>query len=98
MTVIAWRIANLDRIAADGYVFTAHWAAQAEDGPLSANSYGSVHLDRPEGALIPFADLTEEIVVSWVKDRIDASAVEDALMSRISEQQAPTEASGLPWS
>ena len=84
-TTITWKIANLERETADGFVFTA--------------AYGSIGLERPE-SLVPFADLTEEIVVGWVKEKLGEEAVtnvETALQAQIDEQHAPTKATGLPW-
>ena len=52
-------------------------------------------------ALIPFADLTETQVIGWVKDKLGADKVtqlETALDNQISEQKAPTKATGKPWS
>ena len=98
-TTITWKIANLERETADGFVFTAHYTVDAEDGTYRAGAYGSVGLERPE-SLVPFADLTEEIVVGWVKDKLGEEAVtnvESALQAQIDEQHSPTKAAGLPW-
>ena len=99
-TTFTWKIAQLERETADGYVFIAHYTVDAEDGTYRAGAYGSIGLERPEGDLIPFADLTEELVVGWVKDKLTAdkvSEVEAALQAQLDEQAAPTNAAGLPW-
>jgi hypothetical protein len=99
-TTYTWKIAQLERETADGYVFTAHYTVDAEDGTYRAGAYGSIGLERPEGELIPFADLTEELVVGWVKDKLGEDAVANAeasLQAVLNEQAAPTKASGLPW-
>ncbi len=98
-TSITWRIANLDRETADGFVYTAHYTVDAEDGTYRAGAYGSIGLERPE-SLIPFADLTEETVIGWVKEKLGEESVaniEAALQSQLDEQRSPTKASGLPW-
>ena len=100
MTTFTWKIAQLERETADGYVFTAHYTVDAEDGTYRAGAYGSIGLERPEGELIPFADLTEELVVGWVKDKPGEEQVENieaALQAQLNEQAAPTKAAGLPW-
>ena len=100
-TVFTWHIAQLERETADGYVFTAHYTVDASDGVYSAGAYGSIGLERPEGEMIPFADLTEEIVIGWVKDKFGPEKVADieaALKAQLDEQRQPTRASGLPWS
>lgn len=97
MTTTTWHIAQLERETADGYVFTAHYTIDANDGTYKAGAYGSLGFHRPEGELIPFADLTEEIVVGWVKERLDVDQIEAALQSQLDEQRHPSKASGLPW-
>ena len=99
-TVFTWHIAQLERETADGYVFTAHYTVDASDGTYSAGAYGSIGFERPEDDMIPFADLTEEIVIGWVKDKFGdekVAEVEAALQSQLDEQRAPSKASGLPW-
>ena len=99
-TTYTWKIAQLERETADGYVFTAHYTVDANDGTYSAGAYGSIGLERPE-TLVPFADLTEEQVVGWVKAAIGGddkvAEVEAALQQQLDEQAAPTKASGTPW-
>ena len=99
-TTTIWKIANLDRETADGYVFTAHYTVNATDETYNASAYGSLGLEKPE-TLVPFADLTEETVVGWVKDQLTAekvAEVEAALQAQLDEQKAPTKAAGTPWS
>jgi hypothetical protein len=98
-TTISWNIANLERETSDGYVFTAHYTVDANDGTYSAGAYGSIGLERPE-TLISYSDLTKELVVGWVKDKLGTEQVETieaALQAQVDEQHAPTKAAGLPW-
>jgi len=99
-TTFTWKIAQLERETADGYVFTAHYTVDANDGTYNAGAYGSVGFERPDN-LIPFADLTEEIVIGWVKEALGGAEkvaeIEAALQAQLNEQHAPTKASGLPW-
>lgn len=99
-TTFTWNIANLERETVDGYVYTAHYTIDAKDDTYSAGAYGSVGFQRPE-TLIPFADLTKELVVQWVKDALGTEKVteiEVALQGQLDEQRNPTKAAGLPWS
>jgi len=99
MTTISWNIANLERETADGYVFTAHYTIDANDGTYSAGAYGSIGLERPE-TLIPYSELQKELVVSWVKDKLgteQVEAIEAALQAQLDEQHAPSKAAGVPW-
>ena len=71
----------------------------ANDGTYSSGAYGSLGFERPEN-LIPFSDLTQELVVSWVKEALGEEKVQgilDALQGQLDEQRQPTRASGLPW-
>ena len=98
-TTFTWAIANLERQTEDGYVFTAHYTVSANDDTYSSGAYGSVGFERPEN-LVPFADLTEELVVGWVKDHFGTEKVaeiEAALQSQLDEQHAPSKAAGVPW-
>ena len=96
-TTYTWAIANLERTTADEIVFTAHWTLAATDGTYTSTAYGSIGLEQPEGDIIPYADLTPEIVIGWVQDRLDVPAIEAALQSQLDEQAASTKAAGVPW-
>lgn len=102
MTTYTWKISNLERETADGYVYTVHYTIDAvsEDGVYRSGAYGSVGLERPDGELIPFAQLSEEVVIGWLKEKLGEEAVanvEAALDCQIEEQRQPTKAAGVPW-
>ena len=104
MTTYTWKVSQLERESSDGYVFTAHWNVNAtetvEDKTYSAGAYGSIGLERPEEDLIPFEELTEELVVSWVLDKLGEEQVvnmETSLTNQIQEQKTPSKIQGLPW-
>jgi hypothetical protein len=101
-TTFAWNIAQMERETADGYVFTVHYTVDAvsDDQVYRAGAYGSLGLERPEGSMIPFADLTPEVVIGWVIEKFGAEKVteiEGALQAQLDEQRAPSKQSGLPW-
>jgi hypothetical protein len=91
----------MDRHTADGIVFTVHYTVAANDGTYSSSAYGSIGLEQPEGDIIPFADLTPEIVIGWVQAKLGGeekvTEIEAALQAQIDEQRAPSKAQGLPW-
>jgi hypothetical protein len=98
-TTFSWRIANMERETADGFVFTVHYTVSADDGVYSSGAYGSLGLERPE-SLIPFDDLTEEMVVDWVKEKFGDEKVEEieqTLQSELDEKHAPSKQAGVPW-
>lgn len=95
----SWNIANLERETADGFVYTAHYTVDAHDGTYSAGAYGSIDFERPEN-LIPYADLTKEQVIEWVKEALGSDKVLEigqALLDQINEQRNPTRSGGVPW-
>lgn len=100
-TTFEWHVANMEHYTADGVVFTVHYTVGANDDTYSSSAYGSIGLEKPEpSSMIPYADLTEDIVVSWVKGHFGAEKVgkiEAALQEQLNQQHAPTKASGLPW-
>lgn len=98
--VNTWNVAQLERETNDGYVYTCHYTVNAADDTYSAGAYGSLGFERPEGELIPFSELTEAVVIGWVKEKFGAEKVaeiEAALQTQIEEQRQPTKAAGLPW-
>jgi hypothetical protein len=98
-TTTTWSIAKLERHTADGIVYTAHYTVDANDGTYSAGAYGSVGLEQPDpDNIIPYANLTSGIVIGWVQDRLNVEEIEDSLQAQLDEKNAPTTATGLPWS
>lgn len=97
---VVWNIANLERETADGFVYTAHYTVDVHDGTYSAGAYGSIGFERPE-SLIPYADLSKELVIQWVKEALGSDKVLEigqALLNQIEEKRNPTKAAGVPWS
>ena len=95
---ITWNIEQLERQTSNGLVTTVHWRANAAEDSYFATSYGSVGLTAGE-TLIPFADLTKEVVIGWVKDKLgeeQVTQIEEGLTAQIAAQKAPVSASGLP--
>lgn len=98
-TTITWHIANLERETADGFVYTAHYTVDATDGTYKAGAYGSIGFERPD-KLLPYSDLTESKVISWVQAQLGEDKVKDieaALENQLDEQRAPSKAAGVPW-
>ena len=99
-TTFTWGINTLERETSDGFVMVAHYTVDANDGTYSAGAYGSVGFERPDN-LIPYADLTEDEVIGWVKTALggdeEVTEIQAALQAQIDEQRAPTKAAGVPW-
>lgn len=101
MPTFTWKVNNLDRTLSDGRVNTVHYTvdARSDDEVYSSGAYGSIGL---EGDVVtPYADLTEETVVGWVKAALGedkVTEVQAALDAQLTEQATPTVGSGTPWS
>lgn len=102
-TTYTYTINTLERKTVDGIVYNVHFTVAAADETYSSSAYGSVPLEAPaEGdPVIPYADLTEEVVLGWTKDALGTEKVEAfeaRLQTELDEQAAPTWAAGIPWS
>ena len=94
MTTV-WKINQLDRNTADGFVTAAHWQCTATDGEFSGSVYNTCAFD---GELsVAYDSLTEEAVLAWVWEKVDKEATEAAVLAQIEAQKAPKVLSGLPW-
>ena len=92
---ITWKISQLDRKTADGFVTTAHWTCSGQDGDFSGSVYSTCSF---EGELtVPYEQLTEATVLSWVWQSVDKEATEAAVAAQIEAQKNPVSATGLPW-
>jgi hypothetical protein len=100
-TTFEWGVAQMERHTADGIVYVVHYTVAASDGTYSSSAYGSIGLEQPEGDVIPYADLTPEIVIGWVQDKLGGeekvAEIQSALQAQIDQQRTPTTAQGVPW-
>lgn len=97
-----WKVANMERkLDAIGTVYTVHYTVTRFKDGEQAGAYGSIGLEAPEAdAAIPYAELTEEIVVGWVTTHFGEEKVDEivaALDAQIEEKLAPTHSAGVPW-
>ena len=99
-TNFVWGINTLERETDDGFVMTAHYVVDANDGTYSSGAYGSVGFQRPDN-LIPYNQLQEDTVIGWVKEALGGdekvAEIEAALQAQIDEQRHPSKAAGVPW-
>lgn len=102
-----WKIAELERYADNGGVFVAHYTCSGTDDitGTSASNYGAIHFTpNPDNeGFVPFDELTEEIVIGWVKGQTEddsenlGAKVEAAIARKIDMINNPTTQKGKPW-
>lgn len=104
-TNLTWAISDLEREVSDGYVFSVHWRVfgSASDGSrtVSDSVCGEITLERPsEGEFIDYENLSEDVVISWVKTGLGQQVVkdyEDSLVGKLKKALEPRTELGLPW-
>lgn len=98
-----WKIEKMKRQLSNGLVIKVNYRVVAKDKELIADKRGTVTLtgDPSSPDFTPFEDLTEEIVVGWIKSEVDVAAIEAEVQSvldaKIAARSARQTASGLPW-
>lgn len=101
MSTITWNVRSLERTLSDGRVGVVHYTvdARSDDEVYSTGAYGSIGLEGD--VTTPYADLTEEVCVGWVKAALGEEKVAEvvaALDAQLAEQATPTVGAGTPWS
>lgn len=93
-----WQINQLDRNTADGFVLTVHWQCVDEGARVYSTVSFPYNAEQPD--FIPYADLTEEVVIGWVKASLGddgVAATEAAIAAQIEAKNNPPVSTGLPW-
>tara|TARA_R110002072_G_scaffold282836_4_gene446103 strand:+ start:560 stop:871 length:312 start_codon:yes stop_codon:yes gene_type:complete len=102
---MAWTILNMEHKTSDGFVIEVTSAYEKQDGPGYASELFLNEFEEVAGPdFIPYEDLTEELVLSWVKEALGADAVAATeasvnLLANIKKQdiENPAVEGGLPW-
>ena len=96
MTSFIWTINDLERTTADGFVILAKFGCSANDGVNTTGmTSAACWTQDPDKPIIPYDDLTEEIVLGWVKEA--APDTEANLQVTLDLLAAPVQAAGMPW-
>jgi hypothetical protein len=102
--MVTWNIAQLEyNNDADKGVVIAHWRVTKEetvgDNTFTASLYGTEPFqpDASADGYVAFDDLTEDMVIGWVKDALDAAEIETILTANIESQKSPATLAGMPW-
>lgn len=102
---MSWKILDMQHQTSDGLVITVFASYEVWDGPGFARKVFTENFEGPAGPeFIPYDDLTEEIVLGWVFDRIgetvksEAEAeVTAAALAKKQEIETPAVTNGKPW-
>lgn len=73
-------------------VYTIHWALTAEnENGTTASAIGTKTMSDPNSdSFTPYNQLTEEMVVGWLKaEKVDSDFIKEGLDKQISEKETP---------
>lgn len=101
-----WKIFDTKRRTSDGLILEVIYCCTANLEEDIQRKVGTITLtgDSTSPNFIPFNDLTEDILLTWVKDSLGEAAVteienilQSELQARKAAREAETEKRGLPW-
>ena len=99
----SWKIYDLKRIKADGVVTDVTYACESEYSGSGTRKIGELEVvgSADDANFIPYADLTEAIVLGWVTGSVDTASIESqnssSIASSIVARAAVTASNGTPW-
>ena len=96
MTTYEYKINNLQRDAGD-IVVAVSFEVTASDGTDSFTHNYFTALPAPKDTAIPYADLTQEQVIDWVKELVGTSTEESADAELAAYKERKEVQSGTPW-
>ena len=102
---MAWKILNMEHKTSDGFVIEVTSTYEKKDGSGYASLLFVNEFEETAGSeFIPYEDLTEEVVIGWVKDALGTEEVNKTEASvnalaatKKQEIENPTIEPGLPW-
>ena len=107
MTAYSWKITNLFTKTVDGlqdYVVTAMFEVEGVDGVFSSTINGNQMFTVKEcSEFIPYANLTEQIVVEWIKEELGENgliSITACIDGQIESQKNPPVSpinTPIPW-
>lgn len=102
-----WTIHQLERKSDNGFVLNVHWRFSITETTEDGNNYyadsysvASYQQDEESEDFIPFEDITEEIVIGWVKESLgeeQLALMQSSVIQQIESQKNPPIVYGLPW-
>ncbi|MFY7884286.1 MAG: hypothetical protein ACOVOV_05515 [Dolichospermum sp.] len=107
MTNFTWTVTNLYTQTIDGkedYVVIANYETIGVDGVYSSSLQNTAQFSTEDvSVFIPYADLTEEIVIGWIKETLGENgiiSIEACINGQIESQKNPPSYpvnTPLPW-
>ena len=97
--MITWAISQMQRKADDGFVIHVWYRVDDVDGSYSSVATGECDYTQTEDNFIPYEDLTQDVVVGWVKESLGAgnvTSLEASLDAQIVAKKIVV--NGVPWS
>ena len=97
--MVTWKIVELKRDVSTDLVNTVRWSAgitetvgSSETEKIYSAQVSGLFDLQPSENTVPFQDLTNDIVIGWVKDKLGAetvASIEENLPAQIAEQKLP---------
>jgi hypothetical protein len=101
---IDWKVNDVESVIADGGVTNVKWSCSAsgEAGEYAVNGGEAIlEPDATSSDFVSYDDLTESVVMGWVKDSLgeeEVASIEEVLTAKVTAQMTPVKQTGLPWS
>lgn len=97
-----WTIYHLDCARIEGdyekVVKTIHWGYTLTDGDDSVNNIGAEILESPTEEFTPFEELTEEMVIGWLTQKLNVGLLQSNLQQNLELKRNPPIISlRAPW-
>lgn len=102
MSNLIFKIKNLEVLPwqndMTNVIKTVHYAAILTEKEYSAELLGSINLKTPEPyQFINYDDLSEELVISWIKPYLDIQSIQNSLTTELNSIKNPTIYKNPPW-
>lgn len=96
-----WKVIDLEYRKSDGVAIKVTSQYILEKDGVIERKIITLDLDEPSGDITPFEELTEDMVILWVKSKIDYQSIETSVLERLNERVLELEnkdtENDLPW-
>lgn len=102
---VTWQVQDMKRNSSDNGVFEVSWvvwAVREEKYVTEVNGIIELTPDPTSDSFIPFENLTQDTVIAWVKNVLEAGIVEQEARNKLNTLHpvldiTPVVQSGTPW-